>query len=598
MKYIQSFLEFLAKVYSLAKPFGRRKLAVVFAVILAQGIFQVVGVTSIFPFLALAASPDSFTKSKVGVWVLDYLPGLSNQTLLLLAGLLALVMLLISNVLMLTGEVVRTRYAELFGHWLRMKLIRRMISNPYSYFLQRNSGELIKKATGDVSGYVRGILSPFLEVIARGLTVFFLLGTLLLVNPLLATGVAVGFGIFYTGVFYFLRNRRNHASDELKRANRGSYREIQQLLGGIKPVKVHGVERSFLERYGTFSFLYACLLKWFPIYNNSPRYLIEPLAFGGIVVYVMYLTLSGGDLSGQLPALGVMALAGYRLIPNFQLLYGSASGITLQLHTLEEVYEEFSLAEEDGQRRSDDFESPRIPIEWEKEIRLDSISFRYSTAPQPTIKELSLTIRKNEFVAFIGETGSGKSTLVDILLGLHWPQSGSIYLDKTVLAFENLRNWRAGIGYVPQDIFLRDDTIAANIAFGKDPRHTDLEQVRKVCEVAQIRKFIEEELADGYQTRVGERGVRLSGGQRQRIGLARALYHQPALLILDEATSALDTKTESALMEAIENLYGKLTLVVIAHRLSTIRKADRIFRLDHGRLAASGTFEELELNSQ
>jgi len=598
MKRIQNLTQFFGKVYSLAKPFGRRKLALVFVVILAQGIFQVVGVTSIFPFLALAASPDSFMESKVGIWILEVFPGTSEQTLLLMAGLLALLMLLVSNVLMLTGEVIRTRYAELFAHWLRLKLVRRMIGNPYSYFLQRNSGELIKKATGDVGGYVGGVLRPLLEVIARALTVSFLLATLVFVNPVLATAVAVGFGLFYSTVFFFLRNRRDHTSSELKRASRGSFREIQQLLGGIKPVKVHGVESAFLDRYGRYSFLQACLLKWFPVYNNSPRYLIEPLAFSGIVIYVMYLAVSGGDLSGQLPALGVMALAGYRLIPNFQLLYGSASGMTLQMHTLQEVYEEFSLAEEGGQHRSDDFERRCKPIPWEKEVRLESISFRYSSAPKPVIKDLTLSIRKNQFVAFIGETGSGKSTLVDILLGLHWPQSGKILIDGKELLFDQLRDWRTGIGYVPQDIFLRDDTIAANIAFGVDPRHIDIEQVKRVCEVAQIRRFIEKELVDGYESQVGERGVRLSGGQRQRIGLARSLYHKPSLLILDEATSALDTKTEAELMKAIENLYGKLTLVVIAHRLSTIRKADRVFRLDMGRLVAEGTFEELELESK
>ena len=592
------FRAFLAKVYSLVRPYGRRRLGVVFLFMLAQGAFQVVGVTSIFPFLALAAEPENFRQSGIGSRLLEFLPGMSNSQLLLLAGTFALLMLLLSNALMLSGEVVRVRYSQGLGHWLRMHLLRRIVGNPYSYFLQRNTGELMKKASGDVGAFVNGVLRPLLEATARLVTVTFLLLTLVAINPLLALSVAAGFGIFYTIVFAILKNRRQRTSARMKLANRGAFREIQQLLGGIKPVKVHGVEEAFLNRYSHHSFTQAVLQKWIPIYNNAPRYLVEPLAFGGIVVFVMLLAAKGENFTSQIPMLGVMALAGYRLIPNFQLLYGSASGMSFMMHSLEEVYEEFHIEEgTDGQQRSDVLQRPREGLQWRNQIALDGITFTYSGAPEPAIRDLCLTVPRNSFVALIGETGSGKSTLVDIILGLHWPQGGRILLDERPLRFEELRKWRAGIGYVPQEIFLLDDTVAANIAFGEDPRSIDMEQVRLVAEVAQIRSFVETELTEGFQTPVGERGVRLSGGQRQRIGLARALYHKPSLLVLDEATSALDNTTEAALMEAMESLYGQMTLVVIAHRLSTVRKADCIYRLEKGRLAQAGTFEELQLQA-
>ncbi|MEX0330171.1 MAG: ABC transporter ATP-binding protein [Puniceicoccaceae bacterium] len=586
--------DFLRKAYFLARPYGRKRLIFVFIVILAQGLFQVIGVTSIFPFLALAANPAAFKDSSVGHILLNALPPLSDARLIFFAGLFALIMLLLSNALMMAGEIVRTRYAHGYAHWLRLRLLDRMLQNSYGYFLNTNTGELLKKTTGDVYAYVSGVLSPLLEGVARGITSIFLILTLVLVNPGFAIGAAIALGIFYSLIYKILRNRRENTSRSMKLANRGAMREAQQLLGGIKPIKVHGVEQVFLNRYAQHSAIQATLQKWFPIYQNAPRYLIEPLAFGAIVIFVLLLSIQRQDFSSFIPMLGVMAMAGYRLIPNFQLFYGSATQITLMMHSMEEVYDEFMTAEEPDTLELIARRPANVnQLEWSNAIRLEKITFQYPSTKSPVINGLSLKIPKNSFIAFVGETGSGKSTLVDILLGLHRPQSGRIMIDELELARDNMRPWRASIGYVPQEIFLLDDTIAANVAFGLEAKAIDEEQLRTVTEVAQIREFIESELPDGFQSRVGERGVRLSGGQRQRIGLARALYHKPALLVLDEATSALDNATESALMEAIEALYGQMTLVVIAHRLTTIRRADQIFLLKDGGVERQGTFEEL-----
>lgn len=591
--------EFFHKVYSLARPYGRKRLLFVFLVILSQGFFQVIGVTSIFPFLALAANPSAFKETGVGETILEYLPAMSDAKLILLAGTFALCMLLISNALMMAGEIVRTRYVHGYAHWLRTRLLGRMVRNPYSYFLNSNTGELLKKTTGDVVAYASGVLAPMLEGIARLITSLFLLLTLIVVNPAFAILTALALGAFYSVIYYFLRWRRANTSRRFKAANRGAMREAQQLLGGIKPIKVHGVERVFLKRYSLHSAIQAMLQKWFPIYQNAPRYLIEPLAFGAIVVFVLVLSSRGEDFSSFIPTLGVMAMAGYRLIPNFQLFYGSATQITIMMHSLEEVYDEFNVVGDEEELEQIVSQPAGIRrLDWDDAVRLEELTFQYPSTPTPVIDKLSLEIPKNAFVAFVGETGSGKSTLVDLLLGLHRPNFGRIVVDNETLGRETMRSWRSGIGYVPQDIFLLDDTIAANIAFGVEPGSIDWEQLHKVTEVAQIREFIESELPDGFESRVGERGVRLSGGQRQRIGLARALYNKPDILILDEATSALDTTTEAALMRAIENLYGQLTLIVIAHRLTTIQKADRIYVLKRGSIDRQGSFEDLNLSQK
>jgi ABC-type multidrug transport system fused ATPase/permease subunit len=597
MKKLSSILTFLKKSYFLSRPYGLKRLAMVFMVMLGQGFFQVIGVTSIFPFLALASSPDLLRDSSIGARILSSLPPLSDNQLLVIAGCFATAMLLFSNAFMLAGEVIRVRYSQGFAHWLRLRLLRRMVTNPYAYFLRRNSGELLKKTVGDVTAYVSGVLSPLLEGLARLITVLFLLATLLLVDFKLALISAVGFGVFYFLFFYLLRSRRRATSAAMKMANRGAMREAQQLLGGIKPIKVHGAEAAFIERYAKHSFIQSTLFKWYPIYQNSPRYLIEPLAFGGVVILVVILAARGDDFISVLPTLGVMAIAGYRLIPNLQLLYGAATGISLMIHSLEEVYEEFAVAEEDSEVRDlPDPSANSAPLVWRDSVCFEKITFTYAGTSKAVLHNISLRIERQQFVAFIGQTGSGKSTLIDLLLGLHLPQSGKLLVDGNPLQPEQMRNWRAGIGYVPQEIFLLDDSITANIAFGVPDSAIDFEQVLRVAEVAQIRDFIETELPEGFATSVGERGVRLSGGQRQRIGLARALYRKPEMLVLDEATSALDNETEAALMQAIESLYGQITLVVIAHRLSTVERADRIFELSHGVVKREGTYKELELD--
>jgi len=574
----------VAKVYRLISGYGRKKLAGVFAVILLLGLLQVIGVTSIFPFLALATDPDKFRQSSLGKTILSHLPDMNDFELLMAAGCLAITSLIVVNAALLVGDVVRTRYTQGLAHWLRLRLMRRMISNPYSYFLERNSGELLKKTAGDVTAMIGGVLYPALEAASRLITIIMLVGVLLWIDPIIAISAAVSLGGFYFVVFRVLRRRREQHSARLKLANRGAMKEAQQLLGGIKPIRIHDRESSFTERFAKHSRTQANLAKWVPLYQNTPRYLVEPFAFGGMVAVVLVLSAQGESIQSLLPKLGIIALASYRILPSIQMLYSNFSGISLNQHTVEEVYDEFCDVLSSDVRSPFPPQQRPSPLQWNHRIRFENVTFAYEGMKQPLFRDLSLPIPKNHFVAFVGETGSGKSTLVDLLLGLHTPQDGRILIDDVVLTESNLPNWRASLGYVPQDIFLLDDTIAANIAFGYGAHQIDYARLHRVAETAQIAAFIEKELPRQYQTRVGERGVRLSGGQRQRIGLARALYHQPTTLILDEATSALDNTTEAALMDAIAELQGKMTLIVIAHRLTTIERADRVFVLEKGRI--------------
>jgi ABC-type multidrug transport system fused ATPase/permease subunit len=580
--FIRNASDLIRRVLFLARPYGRKKLALVFFLSLAQGIFQVIGVTSIFPFLAIASDPERIRHSQFGLRFLALLPPLGNRELLITTGVIAIVGLLLSNVFNLLAEYTRARYANSFAHWLRVRILRRMASQPYGYFLQRNSGDLLRKVMSDVGNYTGGVLLPLLDSIARAIIATLLLATLFLVQPVIAVSAALGLGAFYVIIFRLLARKRREINEGFHRAFGGSYRDAQQMLGGIKPIKVHRAEEHFLGRFARHSAVVAQMSNRMPLIANSTRYLVEPLAFGGLVLAVVVLAVRGRDFSDILPNLGVMAVAGYRLLPTLQLLYSQVTGFTSMRYSLDEVFEEFVAAEHDEKSGNVEISLGKsCPIEWRDAITLDEVSFIYPGTGRPVLDRFSLTIQKNMSIGFVGPTGSGKSTLVDLLLGLHRPTSGRVLIDGKLLTRELVPSWQAAIGYVPQEIFLIDDTIARNIALGVLDNDVDTVRLREVCAMAQIVDFIELELRNGFQTTVGERGVRLSGGERQRLGLARALYHRPSVLILDEATSALDVATEAKLLEAFRALAGKLTIVMVAHRLSALANCDKLVDLSN-----------------
>ena len=343
-----------------------------------------------------------------------------------------------------------------------------MASQPYTYFLQRNSGDLLNKILSDVGNYTIGVLLPLLDTVTRALTAVLLLVTLFLVQPVIAVSAAIGLGGFYLLMFRLLARKRREVDENLGMHATGFYRESHQMLGGIKPVKVHRAEEHFLGRFAGHSAILAKMNARVSIFNTA-RYVVEPLAFGGLVVAVLLLAAKGRDFSDILPNLGVMALVGYRLLPSLQLLYTQLTQVSSLRHSTDEVYDEFVEAETDGSVSlaiSSDALARARPFRWNDSITLREISFRYPNASRPAVEALSLTIPKNTSLGVIGPTGSGKSTLIDLLLGLYQPTTGEILIDGRLLTPALTPSWQASIGYVPQDIFLIDDTIARNIAFG------------------------------------------------------------------------------------------------------------------------------------
>lgn len=582
--------ELIQSIYRLAAPYGRGKIALLFLFSLVQGLFQVAGVTSIFPFLALVADPVAFKSTGFGRRIIEIFPGAGDKELLIGAGVLTVLFLFMANLSLLVGEVVRARYVHGLGHWLRTRVLGHIISNPYPYFLRHNTGELLKKAAGDVMTFVVGILAPFLDLTARVITLILLVVVICWVDPVLCLFMGGTLGLFYWIAYILMKPLRVRTSEGLKAANRGAMREALQAIGGIKPIKLQGVEQVFLKRYSYWSEQQARLSTWIPVIGNSPRYLVEPIAFGAVVGLVIWALHMNADLAALLPTLGVFALAGYRLVPNLQLVYGSLTGITTSLHAMEEIRDELAGCLDSVE----DFTKPAASrLVWHSEIALRGVDFGYGNGRESIFKNLNLRIPKNACVAIMGETGCGKSTIADLLLCLLEPRRGTLLVDGSPLELRDVRRYRSGIGVVPQEIFLIDDTLAANVAFGVPDLQRDEKRVLEALEMCQL--MGPNGLTNGLklETRVGDRGVRLSGGQRQRIGLARALYHRPDFLILDEATSALDSETEYALLQAIDRIREKITILVIAHRPSTIQRADIVYRLEKGQLVLSKGICEL-----
>ncbi|MEM6910420.1 MAG: ABC transporter ATP-binding protein [Verrucomicrobiota bacterium] len=554
-------------------------------IVVVQGLMEVAGVASIFPFLALATNPEEFRNSWFGQFLLETLPPMDDSSLLFTAGIASLLVLLLSNGLRLFSDYAKASYGQGFGHWLRVRMLEEMVTQPWSFFLENNTGVLLKKIAGDVMMFVNQVLLAILEGFSRLVSVVFLVAMILFIDAKVALSAGALVLVFYVLVFRVLGRLRRRLSDQAKDGLRGAMKEGQQVLGGIKPIKVSLREGYFLERYGRFSQVLCHVGVRLPLVQHGPKYLLEPMAFGGLIAFVLLSVAQGKNLVTLAPLLGVIGFAAYRLLPAAQLLYAQVSQVSNYRHALEEIHEEFN--------RTPVFLSyERLPVRkrllqretlaWRNEIRLEQLSFVYPEAEKPVISNLSLQIPRNAAVGIIGPTGSGKSTLVDLILGLHRPTGGQILVDGTEISPQNVREWQAGIGYVPQDVFLIDDSIARNIAFGLDDEEIDQAQLREAAEAAQILEFIEGDLSAGFETVVGERGVRLSGGQRQRLALARALYGSPSLLVLDEATSALDNETEAVVMSAIRRLQGSITMIIVAHRLSTIEECSTVLRLDRG----------------
>lgn len=557
---------------------------------------EVVSVASIMPFLSVASDPTVIQENTYLSWAYSTFDFGDTGAFLTALGLAALSALLISNAFIVFTTWALFRYVWGRNHSLSRRLLRRYLYRPYEYFLTHNSAELGKNILEEVKEVTTQMLLPAMRGGAKSIVALAIMGFLVFVDPWVALIAAAGLGISYTAIFFAVKNRLDTYGQKRVETNTQRYQFVSEAFGGIKEVKLRGKEDAFLKQYEEPSKWYSRYQARHKVIRQAPRYILEGVAFGGIILIAVYLIAVQENMEQVIPMLGLYAFAGYRLMPALQQAFKGIASARFNMAALEELHKDLQEVPNGTVHQELDKTSLREsppPLTMNKRIVLDDISFTYPGANEPAIKDLSITIPAHTTVGFVGRTGSGKTTTVDLILGLLQPKSGTIKVDDAPLEGSTVRQWQKNIGYVPQQIYLSDDTVARNIAFGVPEGNIDMTCVRDAARRAHIFEFVEGELPNRWETLVGERGVKLSGGQRQRIGIARALYHNPSVLVFDEATSALDQKTEASVMEAIYELEGNHTVLIIAHRLSTVRRVDNIVMLEKGKKVGEGMYDDL-----
>lgn len=588
------------RVFELFSRHERRRIYWLFVGVLLMGLMEIAGVVSIAPFMAVVANPAVIHTNKYLSEIYDILGFSSQNQFLFFLGVSVLAMMAIRNGFTAFVTWLLLRFVYMQGHLLSQRLLNKYLYQSYVFFLNRNTADLSKNILMEVGRVIGGVLTPGMDVFTRIIVVLSIMGLLIVVDPLLALTVSVTLGGVYGIIYRFIRKKLARIGKASSEARSQCFKAAGEALGGIKELKLLGREAVFFQRYSTPSYAFANHEATNNIVGQMPRFALETIAFGGILLIVLYLIGVKQNVEQALPLVALYAFAGYRLMPAIQKIFVGMTTIRYHLPALDILHND--LFGEDGTSGialDVDVHDAISPSSFDEKIALRDVIYSYPNASTPAVNNLSLEIDSKTVVGFVGVTGSGKTTTVDIILGLLTPSAGQLIVDGVEITLANVRNWQKNLGYVPQFIYLTDDTIARNIAFGVPDNEIDYDAVERAARLANLHDFVMHDLSDGYRTLVGERGVRLSGGQRQRIGIARALYHDPKVLVFDEATSALDGITENAIMDAIHNLSHKKTIIMIAHRLTTVEECDVIYMFDKGAVTAHGTYSELvESSSQ
>ncbi len=585
------------KIFALLSRREKHQICWLFGGILVMGLTEITGIVSITPFMGIVSNPDIIHTNKYLSRAYELLGFSSSNQFLFFTGVVVLSVLAFGNGFSSFITWLLLRFTFMQGHSLSERLLNKYLSQPYVFFLNRNTADLSKNILMEVHRVVGGVLIPGMQVLTKMVVALSILGLLIVVDPLLALTVAVVLGGAYATVFGLVRMKLARIGRVSAEARTQCFKVASEALGGVKDLKLFGRESVFLRRYSVTSRQFAGYEATSQILSQLPKYALETIAFGGILLIVLYLIGVKQNAETALPLISLYAFAGYRLMPALQRIFIGMTVIRYNLPALDILHDD--LIHQDPGAKGIDYAGPVPALDFKDRIELRDVVYYYPNASSPAVDSLNLTIKSNTTSGFVGVTGSGKTTTVDIILGLLSPTSGKLVVDGVEITPENVRSWQKNLGYVPQSIYLTDDTVTRNIAFGVRDEEIDMEAVERAARIANLHDFITKDLPDGYDTLVGERGIRLSGGQRQRIGIARALYHDPKVLIFDEATSALDGITENAIMEAIQNLSRRKTIIMIAHRLTTVQECDVIFMLDKGRVIAKGTYSELiESSSQ
>ncbi|MCL0044989.1 ABC transporter ATP-binding protein/permease [Nitrospinaceae bacterium] len=560
-------------------PVQQRAVIFLLGLMLIGMVLEIIGLGLVFPILTLITNDNLASDYPILEPWLDRLGNPDQGELVIFAMLVFLGVVLIKVLFLSFLTWQQSNFTLKVNTNLSLRLFTLYLRQPYAFHLQRNSAELIRNAMGQVGGLV-GAITSCMMIATESLVLLGILGLMCFVEPVGTFSVAGIFGLTSLGYYHFTKKRMNRWGEEYQHHEALRIQYLQEGLGAAKDIKLLGREKEFIDRYQVHNLGSARITKNELLLRTFPRFGLELLAIIGITLIVFLMITQDKSMESLVATLGLFTAATFRIMPSVSRLLAAIQGVRFSFPIVHNLRKEFGLIKDIKPQ------TEYSPLLLKKDLVLENVSFQYPSAESLVLKEICISIKQGESIGFIGSTGAGKSTLVDIILGLLVPVSGVVKVDGVDIQ-TNLRGWQDRIGYVPQTIFLADDTIRRNVAFGLSDNQVKDAAIWSSLSSAQLEQFVKG-LPEGLDTQIGEGGVRLSGGQRQRVGIARALYHNPSVLVLDEATSSLDLITEGDFMDAVSALKGDKTLIIVAHRLTTVEHCDYLFKFENGKIVEEG----------
>lgn len=581
----------LKKITDLLTERERNKSIFLFLAIIFTSLLDVLGIASIFPFISILSNPELIKTNNLLAYLYQIAGALgvtSIENFIFILGMLTFLILITSLTVRAITLYVQVNFALMLEYSIGKRLVENYLHQPYAWFLNKNSSELRKNILSEVNLITYNTLLPIINIFSQSVLVVTLLILIIFIDPLLAFSAGLILVLLYLIIFLSVKNFLSRIGLENSKTDLQRFSSLSNAFGSVKEMKVLGLEKFYISLFAEPAKSFANKQILLQVTSQLPRFFLEGIAFGGMIIIILILLVRYENFANTLPALALYAFAGYRLIPALQQIYNAITQLRFSGTSLNIVHGDLTNLKSFKKKKDSK------PMSIIKSIMLKDVCYSYPNNIRTTLDSINISIPAYKKIGIVGSTGCGKTTTVDIILGLLKPQKGNLIIDGNIISDANKTSWQKNIGYVPQQIYLADASIAENIALGVNVNNIDHNSLERAAKIANIHEYIINDLPQSYNTNVGERGLRLSGGQRQRIGIARALYHNPKVLILDEATNSLDNNTEKNIMESISNLKNKITIILISHRMNTVKDCDIIFLLNKGKLTAQGSYNELK----
>lgn len=593
-------LKLLKKLQAILPAKDKLKVVILVFFMLVAGFLEVLSIAVLSGFVAGVADPDLLLNNKYLAFLFNYFNIVSHRQILIYGTISLISIFLFKNLYLIAYKYLKARFIINRYRSISGRLFKIYMNIPYSFHLNRNSADLIRNVSSEASSVANSVISSLLQMATEIIMTIIIIILLLIVEPIVTIFSLVILGGVSFLFLRFTKKKMKYFGEKAITERSKIIKTINEGIGGFKEITIMNRQSWFTKKFDKSILNLSKAQIYNQITKQSVHPIIETIAIAGILIIAIFLLSQGHSLASLAATLALFALSIKRLLPAINNIISEYNSLRYHVFSVDKVYQDIIQFKEYEHKNREISQKENYDQEktsfLRNKIELKNIQFKYNDNQALILDNISLTISQGQAIGLVGKTGSGKTTLVDLILGLLKPSKGSIEVDKKDI-YTNLNNWQKNIGYIPQFIYLADDSIRNNIALGLNEKDIDDKKIKKAIKVAQLTELINE-LPNRENTKIGERGIRLSGGQRQRIGIARALYHNPEVLVMDEATSSLDNITEKFIIQAIEELKKDRTIIIIAHRLSTVRNCDQLYILDKGKVVSQGTYQELIKNSQ